>query len=296
MLDPGDLAAGEVNSLRAGIATAAMVTTVSPGFVREIVTPERGRGLDTALRARGDRLVGILNGIGDDWHPATDPRLPRTYGPGDLEGKAVNTAALRTRFELADRSGVPVLGIVSRMDHQKGFGLLGGTLPPLLAAHRAQLAVIGTGDPGIEGLFRSLADRFPGEAGYLRAFDLDVAHLIEAGADLFLMPSVFEPSGLNQMYSLRYGTVPVVHRTGGLADSVEPWDVASGSGTGFLFAPHTEAAFAAALEEGLRAFADGDAWRRLVGNGMERDFSWEARVGEYRRVYRRAADPAVLDQ
>jgi len=296
MLDPADLAVGEVNSLRAGIATAAMVTTVSPGFAREIVTPERGMGLDAALRARGDRLVGILNGIGDDWDPATDPRLPRTYGPGDLEGKAVNTAALRSRFGLVERPGVPVLGIVSRMDRQKGFDLLRSTLPPLLAAHCAQLAVIGTGDPDIESLFLSLVDRFPGEAGYLRAFDLDVAHLIEAGADLFLMPSVFEPSGLNQMYSLRYGTVPVVHRTGGLADSVEPWEGASGSGTGFLFSPHTEAAFATALEEALQAFADSDIWRRLVGNGMGRDFSWEASAAEYRRVYRRAADPAVLDQ
>jgi starch synthase len=291
MLAPADVAAGEVNSLRTGIITADVVTTVSPGFAREIVEPERGMGLDSDLRSKGDRLIGILNGIGEDWDPRTDSHLPRNYGPGDLEGKAVNTTALRAEFGLADRPGAPVLGIVSRMDRQKGFVLVHEALPSLLAAGRVQLAVIGTGDPEIEAGFAALADRFPGDAGYRKAFDLGVAHLIEAGAHMFLMPSVFEPSGLNQMYSLRYGTVPVVHRTGGLADSVEEWD--GGAGTGFLFAPHTPEAFAEALGRALDVFADPGSWQRLVANGMSRDFSWEARADEYRRAYRMAGDPAV---
>jgi starch synthase len=284
--DPADLAGGWLNSLKTGIATASLVTTVSPSFAREMLTPERGMALDATLRARGDLPVGILNGIGDDWDPLTDPLLPYRYEVGDLEGKAVSTAALRKRFGLRERPGVPVLGVVSRLDRQKGFDLLRETMPPLLARNRVQLAALGTGDLAIESMFTGLARRFAGEAGYVGAFDPALAHLVEAGADLFLMPSVFEPSGLNQMYSMRYGTPPVAHRTGGLADSIEPWD--GESGTGFLFEPHTHEAFAGALEDALFVYEDRDAWRRLVTNGMEKDFSWAARAEEYRAVYRRA--------
>jgi starch synthase len=283
--DPVDLAGGWLNALKTGIATAAVVTTVSPSFAREMLTPERGMALDATLRARGDLPVGILNGIGEDWDPATDERIPHRYGPGDLEGKAVNTAALRRRFVLRDRPGVPVAGVVSRMDRQKGFDLLRETMPPLLARGRVQLAALGTGDPALESLFAGLARRFPGEAGYVAAFDPDLAHLVEAGSDIFLMPSAFEPSGLNQMYSMRYGTVPVAHRTGGLADTIEQWD--GHSGTGFLFSPHRPEALAAALEDALAAYENRDEWRRLVRNGMRRDFSWSTRAAEYREVYGR---------
>ncbi len=289
--DPADLAGGWLNSLKTGIATATAVTTVSPSFAREMLTPERGMALDATLRARGDLPVGILNGIGEDWDPATDGRIPRCYRPGDLEGKAVNTAALRRRFVLRDRPGVPVAGVVSRMDRQKGFDLLRETMPPLLARGRVQLAALGTGDPALESLFTGLARRFPGEAGHIAAFDPDLSHLVEAGSDLFLMPSVFEPSGLNQMYSMRYGTVPVAHRTGGLADTIEQWD--GRSGTGFLFSPHSAEAFAASLADALAAYEARDEWRRLVINGMKKDFSWGARAAEYREVYRRAAGPGT---
>ncbi len=285
--DPGDLAGGWLNALKTGIATASAVTTVSPSFAREMLTPERGMALDATLRARGDLPVGILNGIGEDWDPATDERIPQRYKAGDLKGKAVNTAALRHRFVLRDRPGVPVAGIVSRMDRQKGFDLLRETMPPLLARGRVQLAAMGTGDPALESLFAGLARRFPGEVGYVAAFDVDLAHLVEAGSDLFLMPSLYEPSGLNQMYSMRYGTIPVAHRTGGLADTVEQWD--GRAGTGFLFSPHTPEAFAAALEDALAAYESRDEWRRLVINGMKKDFSWGTRAVEYREVYRRVA-------
>jgi starch synthase len=283
--DSGDVAGGWLNCLKTGIATASVVTTVSPSFAREMMTPERGMALDATLRARGDLPVGILNGIGDDWDPLTDPLLPYRYEAGDLEGKAVSTRALRQRFGLRDRPGVPLLGVVSRLDRQKGFDLLRETMPPLLARNRVQLAALGTGDPAIESLFTGLARRFAAEAGYVGAFDSALAHLVEAGADIFLMPSLFEPSGLNQMYSMRYGTPPVAHRTGGLADSIRQWDGASG--TGFLFEPHTHEAFGAALEDALAAYEDREGWRRLVTNGMQQDFSWASRAEEYRAVYRK---------
>ncbi|MBM3695339.1 MAG: glycogen synthase [Actinobacteria bacterium] len=285
--DPGDLAGGWLNALKTGIATADAVTTVSPSFAREMLTPERGMALDATLRARGDLPVGILNGIGEDWDPGSDPYLPHQYGLGDLEGKAANTAALRKRLGLRDRPGVPLLGVISRLDRQKGFDLLRETMPPLLARNRVQLVALGTGDPAIESLFAGLARRFPAEAAYVAAFDPGLAHFIEAGAEVFLMPSVFEPSGLNQMYSMRYGTPPVAHRTGGLVDSIEQWD--GEHGTGFLFEPHSAEAFVGALEYALGVYEDREAWRRLVSNGMSRDFSWGARAEEYRAVYRRVA-------
>ena len=289
-LDPADLLDGWVNSLRNGIAAATMVTTVSPTYAREITTPAGGMALDAALRAKGDRLVGILNGIGDDWDPASDPHIPERYGPGTIERKAASTIALRAALGLLERPGVPIAGIVSRLTGQKGFDLLRATLPPLLGTARVQLAVIGTGDPAYEALFADLARRFPGEAAYVADFSPPIAHLIEAGSDLFLMPSQFEPSGLNQMYSMRYGTVPIVRRTGGLADSVLPWNPATGIGTGFVFEEFDDGAFAAALGEALAVHGDRVAWRRLQMNGMTEDFSWDRRAGEYRAVYRRAVE------
>jgi starch synthase len=238
------------------------------------------------LAARGDRLIGILNGIGDDWDPATDEWISHQYS--EPAGKAPNTAALRDRLGLEHRAEVPVLGVVSRLDRQKGFELLRNTLPPLFERRRAQLAAIGTGDPSFEAMFAGFASRHPGWAAYHRGFDTGLAHLVEAGSNVFLMPSEFEPCGLNQMYSLRYGTVPVVHRTGGLADTVEPWDPDAATGTGFVFDEFTAPAFAAALRAALETFRDRTAWRTLMANGMAMDFSWEARTAEYRAAYRTA--------
>ncbi len=276
-----------VNSLRAGIRAAEVVTTVSPTYANEILTAERGEGLDDVLRARQSDLVGVLNGIGTEWDPSDDPHLPASYGPSTLDLKAASTDALRDRLGLAHADDVPVLGVVSRLTMQKGFELLRHTLPPLLETGVVQLAVIGTGDPTLEAMFGMFAERFPSEAGYHRGFDIGLAHLIQAGADIFLMPSEWEPCGLNQMYSQRYGTVPVVHRTGGLADTVKPWDPGAGEGTGFLFERHNDEGFSAALSDALETFGDDKAWRQLQRNGMAEDFSWERRAGEYRDVYRR---------
>ncbi len=287
-LDAGDLLDGWINSLRNGIAAASVVTTVSPTYAREITTPAFGMALDGSLREKGDRLIGILNGIGEEWDPTADRYLPKPYGPDSLHRKQVSTTELRARLELRDRPTVPIAGVVSRLTGQKGFDVLRHTLPPLLDAHRIQLAVIGTGEPVYEAMFAGLAELHAGEAAYVRDFDPAVAHLIEAGSEIFLMPSQFEPSGLNQMYSMKYGTVPIVRQTGGLADSVRPWDPETGVGTGFLFDEFSDEAFAAALEQALQTYALPAAWRRLQHNGMTTDFSWERRSEEYRDAYRLA--------
>ena len=277
-----------VNSLGAGIRAADVVTTVSPTYAGEILTPQHGEGLDEVLHANQHKLVGILNGIGEEWNPSTDPYLPVTYGANTLDSKAESAAALRDRLGLTHRSRVPILGLVSRLATQKGFDLFRLTLPPLLDAGRVQLAVLGTGDPPLEAMFSSFANAFPSDAGYHAGFDPELAHLVEAGADIFLMPSQREPCGLNQMYSQRYGTVPVVHRTGGLADTVTQWDPVSGNGTGFLFEHHSDDGFSAALSAALTAFGDVEAWRLLQRNGMAKDFSWARRAGEYRETYEQA--------
>lgn len=284
-LDP---TTGPVNSLRAGIEDSAMVTTVSPTFAAETLTPEQGMGLDAELRSLGDRYVGILNGIGDDWNPATDPWISLPYS--EPSGKATNTAALRARMRLTPARGVPVVGIVSRLDPQKGFDLLRTTIPPLLAAGSIQLAVLGRGDTALEEMFASFAARFPGLAAFESGFDRGLGHVVEAGSDMFLMPSRFEPCGLNQMYSMKYGTVPIVHRTGGLADTVTQWDPASGTGTGFVFEPFDVDAFAESLRAALEVFADRSAWVRLMANGMGGDYSWHLRSREYEAVYGRAME------
>ena len=227
--------------------------------------------------------MGILNGVGDEWDPTGDQWIPSPYS--NPKGKAPNTEVLRQRMGLADQEQVPILGIVSRMDEQKGFGLVAEAVPSLLEAGRIQMAVLGRGDPRVEELFSRLAGDFPGLVAFERAFDRGLGHLIEAGSHMFLMPSRFEPCGLNQMYSMAYGTVPIVHRTGGLADSVAEWD--GSAGTGFLFEPHTAEAFGEALDRALAAFHDG-SWPTIQANGMAGDYSWGARVAEYEVVYERA--------
>jgi len=288
---PAVLDSGRVNSLGTGIRTAEIVTTVSPTYAKEITEPRFGFGLDGDLRARGDQLIGILNGIGPDWDPESDGLIPHPYS--SPFGKAPNTEALRTRMGLAPEAGVPILGIVSRLDRQKGFELMRSSIPPLLDGRRAQLAVLGTGDSALRAMFVGLSKHFPGWAAYEHRFDPELAHLIEAGSDVFLMPSQFEPCGLNQMYSMKYGTVPVVHRVGGLADTVTQWDPNSGTGTGFAFSEFSEAGFLAAVESALDAYKERTDWVRLMSNGMKSDFSWSRRATEYRLVYAAALNPGV---
>jgi starch synthase len=288
LLPQDDLAAGTVGFLKTGILHADGVSTVSETHAREMTGPVHGMGLDPWLRARGPSFVGIVNGIDtEEWDPATDRHLPARYSAADLSGKEVCRARLLEDAGLAPAPRGPVLGVVSRMTAQKGFDLFPDVLPAFLARHDARLVVLGGGEGRYQRFFEGLERDLPGRARFRGGYDEPLAHRIEAGADAFLMPSLYEPCGLNQMYSQRYGTPPVVRRTGGLADTVEPWDEGAGRGTGFVFEHFTSAGLAWALDRVLEARADPAAWRGLVLRGMARDFSWGRRVREYEALYAR---------
>jgi len=290
-----ELREGRFGFLLTGILHANAITTVSPTYAREIQTPEHGVGLDPYLRQRRDVLFGILNGIDEnEWNPEVDGRIPAHYSDTDLEGKEACKEALMTSAGLPYRPHLPVVGIVSRLVWQKGFDLCMGVLPKLLEQRAFQLVTLGTGEPKYEDFFRALARKFPRQVAYLPAFSENAAHLIEAGSDLFLMPSRYEPCGLNQMYSLRYGTLPIVHKTGGLADTVWNVDFRSGRGTGFVFDHFDETGLAWALGRALDSWGTGDGvhrerWKHFQRNGMRLPLGWDHRVGEYRRLYQRLA-------
>ncbi len=282
---------GDINYLKAGLLFADAITTVSPRYAEEIQTPSFGSGLDGVLRMRADRLRGILNGVDDAaWNPASDPFVPAHYDQGDLRGKARCKAALQADLGLAVSPEPALLAVVSRLAEQKGLELLGAVLPGLLKTRAVQFVALGSGDARYEELLVGLAGQFPGRVGVRIGFDEPLAHRIEAGADVFLMPSRFEPCGLNQLYSLRYGTVPVVHATGGLDDTVVEFDARMGLGTGFKFTPYTEEAFLAALRRAIDTRRDAATWQRLVTNGMSQDFSWQRAAREYARLYTSLAE------
>ena len=286
--DAEDLQSGTVNLLKTGLLHADQLTTVSPTHAEEIQTPEFGMGLESLLRSRSDRLEGILNGVDyGEWNPATDSLIPFNYSAEDLSGKEHNKRALMQDLSLPYDPQAPALGVVSRLVHQKGIDLLEGALPELLDSLDLRLVVLGTGEPQFESVFRSLHNQFPRKVSFYRGYSNELAHRIEAGSDLFLMPSLYEPCGLNQMYSLHYGTVPVVRATGGLADSVEPWNPRAGTGTGFLFEEYSSEALSEAVHRALNAFRDQPAWRKLMLNGMGQDFSWRKQVRKYEALYER---------
>jgi starch synthase len=288
LLYQADLAAGRINPMRHAVMYADAITTVSPTYADEIRTPEGGHGLDADLRARGDAVHGILNGVDyEDWNPATDRYLPHRYDASDLDGKARNKQALLDLLQLTGGAGLPLIGMVTRLTQQKGIDLLYDVLPEVLAAGSAQLVVLGSGDHHYERFLHGLQERFPGRAAFYGGYSEELAHLIEAAADIFLMPSMYEPCGLNQMYSLRYGTVPIVRRTGGLADSVRHFDPVSGEGTGVVFNDFDPGGVRWALAQALEWHQSPSLWRRLVLNGMREDFSWERQVLEYERLYER---------
>jgi starch synthase len=272
---------GSVSYLKAGVALADAVNTVSPTYAREIQTPEYGFGMDGALLARADALCGILNGVDyREWNPATDPHIPARYSAGDLGGKRVCKQRLLEECGLPEAAvDRPLVGIVSRLTRQKGTGLL-ADLAAQLAAEDACLVALGRGDPEYEEMLRRMASEFPERVAVRIGFDNGLAHRIEAGSDIFLMPSHYEPCGLNQIYSLKYGTVPVVRATGGLDDTIE-------AGTGFKFREYAAPALFVALREAFRAFANPPAWREIMLRGMAKDFSWKASAAEYSALYRR---------
>ena len=287
---------GRISYLKAGIVFGRLITTVSPTYANEITTPEYGFGFDGILRDRADDLVGILNGIDyDQWDPAGDPALPEPFSASRLEGKGAAKRALLSEFQLPvteDALARPVVGLVTRLVDQKGFDLL-AAIADELPRIGATFVLLGSGERRYEDLWLALAARYPDRIGARIGFDERLAHVIEGGADLFLMPSRFEPCGLNQMYSLRYGTVPVVRATGGLADTVRNFDPQTGAGTGFTFDEYTPQALLGTLRWAVGVFQDRKTWTRIQVAGMRQDHSWDASARRYVEVYERAAAARV---
>jgi starch synthase len=289
LLHQQDLLQGRINSLKHGVTYADLVTTVSPTYAAEISTPEYGSGLDSHLRARGDRLVGILNGVDyDEWNPATDRYLPVHFTPDDLSGKAELKRRLLERLSLPGDARTPVIGLVSRLVGQKGIDLLPGALTDVLRTNDVRFVALGNGERRYEDYFAWLQAAFPGRVVFHKGYSDELAHWIEAAGDAFLMPSLYEPCGLNQMYSLKYGTAPIVRRTGGLADSVQMYEPSTGQGTGIVFDHYDAPAVRWALDTTLSLYAQPGHWRRLMLNGMAQDFSWERQgrlyLDEYARI------------
>jgi len=277
---------GNVNLLKGGLVYSDYLTTVSRRYAQEIQTTEFGYGLDGVLRSRADRIVGILNGVDyTAWNPAKDPLIAAKYSAKDLSGKQVCKQDLLQLYGLStDHPHRPLMGIVSRLADQKGFDLIADRAHEILHED-VTLVVLGTGDRRYEDLFRALAGAYAGRVGYKFAYDNVVAHKVEAGSDIFLMPSRYEPSGLNQMYSLKYGTVPVVRATGGLDDSIENFDLEHGTGTGFKFSEYSGTAFLYAVRQALHHYSDERIWKRIQLNGMGKDFSWKTPAVEYGKLY-----------
>jgi starch synthase len=275
---------GMISFLKAGIVFSDGVTTVSPTYAREIQTPEYGFAFDGLLRSRNYKLRGILNGVDyTEWSPETDPLIPAHFSSSDLSGKAECKRHVLVEMGLPADVERPLIGIVSRFADQKGFDLVAG-IAGWLAEQNVALAVLGSGDQRFEDLFRHFAAARPDKFGVRIGYDDALAHRIEAGSDMFLMPSRYEPCGLNQIYSLHYGTVPVVRATGGLEDTVD-------STTGFKFDEYSPAALAAKISDALLAWQSRDAWTKRMRLGMAKDFSWGASAAEYQRMYAELASP-----
>jgi starch synthase len=286
MFDAADFAAGRINLLRTGLAYADRITTVSPTYARELRTAEYGMGLEGLLRKRTDAIVGILNGVDyDEWDPRRDHYVTPHYGANQLGTKSDIKEQFLQRINLANGTRIALIGIVSRLATQKGFDLLIDCMPRLLQAREFNLVVLGTGEPRYENFFTELQRRFPARVHFERRYSDELAHWIEAASDMFLMPSRYEPCGLNQMYSMRYGTVPIVRRTGGLADSVQHFDADSGSGTGIVFNDYNADGVTWAINTALDLYQNRGAWRRLMQNGMAQDYSWSRQVHGYIELY-----------
>ena len=278
---------GDVSFLKGGVALADRVTTVSPTYAEEI--QQHGHGLEGLLRSRARDLVGILNGIDTQvWDPRRDPHLPVRYGRRDVERRAACKDALRQRLGLVARAEAPLFGLVSRLSPEKGIDLLLDALP-VFVAQGAQLAVLGTGEPALEAALEAAAAAHPDNVAVVRAFDEGLAHLFQAGADVTLVPSRIEPCGLTQMYAQRYGALPLVRRTGGLADTVvnaTDEAVSAGDATGFVFDDPTADALAGTVRWACEQYQDPGRWRRIQRTGMKRDFGWGRAAGAYATLYR----------
>ena len=276
---------GKINLLKGALVSADKITTVSPSYGEEIMTSEQGFGLDGVLRERAQDVVGILNGVDySRWNPEMDPFIAQRYGPKTLTGKRTCKEALQLYLGLPVDPEKPLLGMVSRLTPQKGLDLVEALLDQLITRD-IQLALLGSGVPHYEEFFREAAARFPAKIAAFIGYDEALAHQIEAGADIFLMPSLYEPCGLNQMFSLKYGTIPVVHSVGGLKDTVEDYNGETGMGTGFVFHDYDPQALVEAIDRALQVFEDKRAWTTLRRRAMSMNFSWDRSAEAYSELY-----------
>ena len=281
---------GKINFLKGGLIFADKLTTVSPTYAQEIMTSEQGFGLEGVVRQRASDLVGILNGVDyDQWNPWTDPYLEHHRGENNLTVKQNSKKHLRQLLGLAEIADTPVIAMISRLASQKGFDLV-ESIFDLLMKRRLQFALLGSGDLRYAEFFRGAAKRYPTRIAVRIGFDELLAHRMEAGADLFLMPSLYEPCGLNQMYSLKYGTIPIVRAVGGLKDTVQDYDPEVESGTGFVFEPYDAEAMLDAIDRGLAAYHDKRAWPEIQRRAMAMDFSWDRSAQAYSNLYQRLLD------
>ena len=277
---------GQVNFLKGALTYSDYITTVSKKYSQEIQTAEYGFGLEGVLRDRAATVTGILNGVDyDEWSPQTDKFATAKFSPQDLAGKEKDKQDLLAAFGINNADPkLPVIGIVSRFAAQKGFDLI-SQIADRLAREEMIIVALGAGDKAYEEMFQRLSKQFPSKIAVKVAYDNAIAHKIEAGADMFLMPSRYEPCGLNQIYSLKYGTVPIVRATGGLDDTIEPWDARTGKGTGFKFTEYNGESLLLTIKQALQAYRDQTSWQVLMRNGMAKDFSWNASAREYGKIY-----------
>lgn len=282
---------GKASFLKAGLIFSDVITTVSENYAREILTPEFGGGMENILQTRREVLFGILNGVDySEWNPKSDKYIPYRYSEKSLYRKSKNKIELLKTFHLPEDKDTPLIGIVSRLVSQKGFDLIKSGIDEILNLN-TRFVILGSGEQKYEDFFRSLNYSFPDKFGLKIGFDNHLAHLIEAGADMFLMPSKYEPCGLNQIYSLKYGTVPIVRKTGGLADTVKDWDfylqLGLKTGNGFVFEDYDSKAMIDAIKRALERYQDKKIWRQIQINGMREDFSWNHSARKYYELYRK---------
>ncbi|RMH64040.1 MAG: glycogen synthase [Calditrichaeota bacterium] len=290
LLDDMDRRQGRFNFLKTGIIYADMLSTVSETYAREIQTPDYGFGLDAMLAYRKERLTGIVNGVDyGTWNPQTDPEICKNYGPDTLEMKEENKACLLNQIALPYHFHQPLMGMVTRLVEQKGIDLLLPVMDGFLYGHDVQLVVLGSGEERYERYFYGLQGRHPEKVRFYEGYNNSLAHQIEAGADIFLMPSRYEPCGLNQIYSLKYGTIPIVRQTGGLADTVIPYNWETGRGTGFLFKDYNSDGLWWALDHAVTTYGHREAWENIMRQAMEQDYSWKKQIKHYLRLYEKVS-------
>jgi starch synthase len=286
LLDPSDLKNGRFNFMKCGIIHADKLSTVSKTYAREIQTEEYGSGLDPMLAYRKNILTGIVNGVDyDEWNPEKDNHIAFSYSLKKLSGKKKNKQKLLKHFGLDYSPQKPVIGMITRLVEQKGLDLISDVLENILSTNEVYFVILGSGDEKYESFFRYLHEKYPDKLTFYAGYNNKLAHQIEAGADMFLMPSKYEPCGLNQIYSLKYGTIPIVRKTGGLADTVELYDWEKQSGTGFVFEDYTAEGLHWAINYALETYQHKDAWKKIIINAMKKDFSWNKQIKEYLKLY-----------